>query len=133
VVIISTPGFSGRGKYSGKAPHRRKRGGAFRAIIGAASIAGATVTTRLTAAVIAVLDAAGWTLAALLMITDADPATQGLDVAGGYAITILFVLTGLPALLLAGLNRAPRAALGLALAFPVAFVLLLIVVALILP
>ncbi len=84
--------------------------------------------------VIAVLDAIGWGLAAFnLLITDGDPATRGLDQLGGFSISILFVLTGLPALVLAGLNRAPRAALALALAFPVAFVVLLVGVALILP
>ena len=84
--------------------------------------------------VIAVLDAIGWGLAAFnLLITDGDPATRGLDQAGGYAITILFVLTGLPALVLAGMNRAPRLSLGLALAFPAAFLVLLVAVAIALP
>ena len=84
--------------------------------------------------VIAVLDAIGWGLAAFnLLITDGDPATRGLDQAGGYAITILFVLTGLPALVLALLNRAPHAALGLALAFPAVFLVLLVAAALMLP
>ena len=50
----------------------------------------------------------------------------GLDKLGGYSITVLFVLTGLPALMLAFTNRAPRAALALALAFPAAFLVLLV-------
>ena len=81
--------------------------------------------------VIAVLDAMGWGLAAFnLLITDFDPATRGLDQLGGYAITILFVLTGLPALVLALLKRAPRLSLGLALAFPAAFLVLVVAIAL---
>ena len=92
------------------------------------------MTTRLTAILIAVLDAIGCALAAFnLLMTDGDPATRGLDLAGGYAIIILFVLSGLPALLLAATNRAPRAALMLALAFPVAFLVLLIGVGAVLP
>jgi hypothetical protein len=43
--------------------------------------------------------------------------------------TILFAITGAPALLLAMRSRAPRAALLLALAFPTAFVALLVAVA----
>jgi hypothetical protein len=83
---------------------------------------------------IAVLDAIGWGLAAFnLLMTDGDPATRGLDQLGGYSITILFVLTGLPALALILTNRAPRAALALALAFPAAFLVLLVAVAGVLP
>jgi hypothetical protein len=75
---------------------------------------------------IAVLDAVGWSLAAFnLLMTDGDPATQSLDKLGGYSITVLFVLTGLPALMLAFNNRAPRTALAFALAFPAAFLVLL--------
>ncbi len=75
---------------------------------------------------IAVLDAIGWSLAAFnLLMTDGDPVTQGLDKLGGYSITILFVLTGLPAIALVIANRAPRVALVLALAFPTAFLVLL--------
>ena len=87
---------------------------------------GRHVTIRLTAIIIAVLDAIGWSLAAFnLLLTDGDPATQGLDKLGGYSITVLFVLTGLPALVLAVTNRAPRAALALALIFPAVFLVLL--------
>lgn len=92
------------------------------------------MTIRLTAIIIAVLDAIAWILAASnVVIADGDPATRGLDQLGGYSITILFVLTGLPALLLAFTNRAPRAALGLALAFPMTFMVLLGAAAMVLP
>lgn len=92
------------------------------------------MTIRLTAIIIAVLDAIGWSLAAFnLLVTDGDPATQSLDKLGGYSITVLFVLTGLPALALAITDRAPRAALAFALAFPVAFLVLLVVAAGVLP
>ncbi len=92
------------------------------------------MTTRLTAVVIAVLDAIGWGLAAFnLLIADGDPATRGLDQLGGYAITVLFVLTGLPALVLAVMNRASRVALGLALAFPAILLVLVVGAALVLP
>ncbi len=76
---------------------------------------------------IAVLDAFGWSLAAFnLLLTDGDPVTRGLDQFGGYSITVLFALTGLPALALAIANRAPRAALAFAMAFPAAFLVLLV-------
>jgi hypothetical protein len=58
-----------------------------------------------------------------------DPATTGLDAAVALVTTILFAITGAPALLLAMRSRAPRAALLLALAFPTAFVALLVAVA----
>ncbi|MGA7974942.1 MAG: hypothetical protein WCA36_19280 [Pseudolabrys sp.] len=83
---------------------------------------------------IAVLDAIGWSLAAFnLLMTDGDPATQSLDKLGGYSITFLFVLTGLPALALVVTNRAPRAALAFALAFPATFLVLLVSAAGVLP
>lgn len=92
------------------------------------------MTIRLTAMIIAVLDAVGFGLAAFnLLITDGDPATQGLDQLGGIGITILFVLTGLPALLLAITSRAPRMALGLALAFPAVVLALLVALELVSP
>lgn len=92
------------------------------------------MTIRLTAIIIAVLDAVGWGLAAFnLLITDGDPATRGLDQLGGVAISILFVLTGLPALVLAMTNRAQRVSLALALAFPAILLLLVVGAALMLP
>lgn len=84
------------------------------------------MTLRLTAIVIAALDAIGWGLAAFnLLIGEGDPGTRGLDRFAGHSITILFLLSGLPALMLAGMNRAPRLALGFALAFPLTFLVLL--------
>ncbi|HZD92509.1 MAG TPA: hypothetical protein VE224_20640, partial [Pseudolabrys sp.] len=92
------------------------------------------MTLRLTAIVIAVLDLFGLSLAAFnLLIADGDPATRGLDQLGGYSIALLFLLTGLPALVLAGVNRAPRVSLGLALAFPAMFLVLLVGAVLLLP
>jgi len=55
-----------------------------------------------------------------------DPATIGFDYAAGEIVTGLFVVTGLPALILASSRRAPRTALALALAFPTASVLLFV-------
>lgn len=58
--------------------------------------------------------------------SDSDPATIGLDYAAGVITAGLFALTGLPALIIAALRRAPRTALGLAAAFPVIFLLLFV-------
>ena len=92
------------------------------------------MTLRLTAVIIAVLDACGWALAAFNLLTsESDPATTGLDRLGGYSITILFLLTGLPALVLTGLNRGPRLSLALALVFPAAFLVLLAAAAAVAP
>ena len=75
--------------------------------------------------VIALLDAlACIALAAVYLNSDSDQATIGLDHAAGVVVAGLFVITGLPALVLAVLGRAPKTALGLALAFPTAFVVL---------
>lgn len=80
------------------------------------------------------LDLVIWLLIlAALLLSGSDPATAGLDTAAAGAVTLLFALTALPALLLARANRARRLALGLALAFPGAFTLLLIGAALSLP
>jgi hypothetical protein len=46
--------------------------------------------------------------------------------AAGLVVTGLFVLTGLPALLLAWRGMKPRLALALALGFPAAFAILFI-------
>jgi hypothetical protein len=48
----------------------------------------------------------------------AEPATHSFDLAAGYAVLILFLLTAAPALWLSGLRRSPRLALSLSLAFP---------------
>ena len=75
--------------------------------------------------VIGGLDMIGWLfLAQLLFLSTSDPATKGLDTAFGWAVTALFGGTTLPGLVLAALDRAPRTALSLAIAFPAVFVLL---------
>ncbi len=74
------------------------------------------------------LDTLAWIwLAAGTFFSSADPATRALDTFAGWLITILFVITAVPALILAGLNRWPRRALALSLAFPGGFMLLFIV------
>jgi hypothetical protein len=55
-----------------------------------------------------------------------DPATIGFDYAAGAIVAVLFAVTGLPALIVAYRRRAPRTALGLALAFPALFVVLFV-------
>ncbi|MBI2714648.1 MAG: hypothetical protein HYX37_09350 [Rhizobiales bacterium] len=71
------------------------------------------------------LDAAGWLLIyAGTFFSQSDPATKGLDNFAGLAVTVVFLLTGVPALALAWRNRAPRLALALSLGFPTGFVLL---------
>jgi hypothetical protein len=88
------------------------------------------VHLRSAAAIIAALDAALWLyLAYGFFLSGGEPATAGLDRAGGGVVTVLFCLTGVPALLLAWRGRAPRAALLLALAFPTVFLSLLALVA----
>ena len=80
------------------------------------------------------LDASAWLfLAALFFMSEADPATRGLDNAAGVAVTGFFLVSAVPALLLAARRRAPRTALLLALAFPGLVLLLGVSVALLLP
>ncbi len=65
-------------------------------------------------------------IAVALLFSGADPATKSLDnLAGSFAL-LLLLATGVPALALAWTNRAPRTALGFALAFPVCFILVFI-------
>ena len=61
-----------------------------------------------------------------MFFSEPDPATMGLDVAAGWTVTILFLVTGAPAFVLALLGRWPRVALALALAFPAGFVALFV-------
>jgi hypothetical protein len=83
------------------------------------------MTLRIATIVIGLLDAAVWTvLAFMTFLSGSDPATKGLDIGAGAVLTALFLVTGLPALVLAGIGRAPRAALALALVFPAVFALL---------
>ena len=73
------------------------------------------------------LDTVAWALVAFAsFLSGSDPATKGLDWAAGVVVTVLFVLTGAPALALTGFRRAPRTALTLALAFPAVLALLLV-------
>jgi hypothetical protein len=74
---------------------------------------------------VGLVDAAGCAgVAAAAYNSGSDPATIGFDYAAGIIVGALFVLTGLPALVLTYLKRAPRAALTLALAFPAIFAIL---------
>jgi len=92
------------------------------------------VHLRSAAAIIAALDAGLWLfLAYEFFLSGGDRATAGLDRAGGWVVTMLFGLTSVPALVLAWRDRAPRAALLLALAFPTVFLSLLALVAATLP
>lgn len=82
---------------------------------------------RIATLIIAVLDTALWLVVALAMFfSPSDPATKGLDTIAGMLVTALFLLTGLPALLLAWRAKRLRLALALALAFPAAFVILFV-------
>jgi len=75
-----------------------------------------------------VLDTIAWIfIACATFLSGSDPATKGLDVAAGVAVTGLFALTAVPAIALVARRRAPRTALMLALAFPAVFALLLVV------
>jgi hypothetical protein len=74
---------------------------------------------------IALLDAAGcFVIVVAAYNSGSDPATIGFDYAAGAIASALFLLTGLPALILTYLKLAPRAALILALAFPAIFAVL---------
>ncbi len=75
------------------------------------------------------LDCAGAiVIAAALLFSGADPATRSLDVVAGWSVVLLLLVTAVPALALAWTGRAPKTALGFALAFPVCFILLSVVV-----
>jgi hypothetical protein len=77
--------------------------------------------------VIGLLDALGCAVIAVATYNSgSDPATIGFDYAAGVIVTGLFAVTGLPALVLAFLRRAPKTALTLALAFPAVFVVLFV-------
>ena len=83
------------------------------------------MSARTAAFIVGGLDALGWLLVcAGTFFSQSDPATKGLDTFAGFAVTVVFLLTGVPALVLAWRNRAPRLALALALGFPTGFVLL---------
>lgn len=78
--------------------------------------------------IIAALDtAAALAVSGAMMLSQSDPATKALDTFAGVAVAVVFLLTGVPALALTWYRRAPRLALTLALAFPAAFVVLLVI------
>lgn len=86
------------------------------------------------AVIVCAIDLAIWMVITIVLVTSgSDPATGGLDTAAVVAVTALLAVTTLPAFILARSGRYPGAALSLALAFPAAFVVLLVLVAVSLP
>ncbi len=82
---------------------------------------------RIATVIVGVLDTLLWLVVAISMFFSlSDPATKGLDVMACILVSALFLLTGLPALLLAWRDTMPRLAFALAIAFPAAFVLLFV-------
>ena len=82
---------------------------------------------RAAAIVIGILDAlACAALAVATFNSGSDPATIGFDHAAGVIVAGLFAVSGLPALVIAALRRAPRTALVLALAFPAILIVLFV-------
>jgi hypothetical protein len=80
---------------------------------------------RIAAIIIGLLDALACAIIAVATYNSgSDPATIGFDYAAGVIVTGLFVVTALPALVMAFIRRAPKTALALALAFPAIFILL---------
>ena len=77
--------------------------------------------------VICAVDFAIWALVAIALFwSGSDPATRDLDILAGIGVTILIALTALPAFLLVRAGRLPNLALGFALAFPLAFLVLFV-------
>ena len=57
---------------------------------------------RIATILISILGAVGCAIVARYMFfSESDPATMGLDVAAGWTVTILFLVTGVPAFVLA--------------------------------
>jgi hypothetical protein len=74
---------------------------------------------RRAALILVCFDVALWALAALLLFfSESDPATKGFEQAAGLIVTVWFVLTAAPALVLALARRWPGVAVALAFAFP---------------
>jgi hypothetical protein len=91
----------------------------------------APLTLRCAIIFIGFLDSAVWAGAAILLFgSPSDPATRAFDIAAGVAVTALFVLTAVPALVLAMFRRVPRTSLALALAFPAGCLMLFVAAAL---
>ena len=75
---------------------------------------------RIATFILSILDAIGWAfIAKNILFSESDPATMGLDVIAGWIVTILFLLTAVPAFVLALKKLRPKSALALALVFPV--------------
>ena len=86
------------------------------------------------ALVIAILDTVAWPLiACAMLLSGSDPATRGLDKVAALVVTVLYVATGAPALMILWKTWAPRLALVLALAFPAVFAALFAAVIVMLP
>jgi hypothetical protein len=86
---------------------------------------GLPMNIRIATIVIGALDAAAaGAIAVGAYNSGSDHATIGFDYAAGVIVSVLFLATGLPAVVLAWFRRAPRVALALALGFPSVFVLL---------
>jgi hypothetical protein len=82
---------------------------------------------RIATIIIGLLDALACIVVAIACFdSGSDPATIGFDYAAGVIVSGLFVVSGLPALILVSMRRAPRTALTLALAFPAIFVVLFV-------
>jgi hypothetical protein len=78
------------------------------------------MTMRIVTIILSLLDAIGWVfIARNTLFSESDPATMGLDKAAGWIVTILLLLTAVPAFVLALKNLRPKTALALALVFPV--------------
>jgi len=85
------------------------------------------VNMRIATLIIGALGAVIWlVVVGATFLSQSDPATKGLDLVAGLLVTALFLVTGLPALLLAWRAAKPRLALALAIAFPATFVILFI-------
>jgi hypothetical protein len=85
--------------------------------------ANAAVKRRITFILAATDLAIGAAIVIVLVLSGADPATRGLDLAAAAGVAALLALTALPAFLLARARRAADLALACALGFPAAFLL----------
>ncbi len=85
------------------------------------------MTPRAVTIAVCLFDTMAWTLVAFAtFLSGSDPATKGLDQVAGVLVTVLFLLTCVPAVALVRLRRAPRTALTLVFAFPAILGLLLV-------
>jgi hypothetical protein len=82
---------------------------------------------RIATIILSILDAIGWAVVArYTLLSESDPATMGLDVAAGWIVTMLFLVTAVPAFVLALMRRQPKTSLALALVFPVGLAALVV-------